>query len=343
MRRCFLLFFLLLSAMGCGQAPGGHTSCEGTRYARYFALPDDGTVVLVRPEDARRDTLRLDAPAGRLICMSTSFLGYLEAIGCDSVVTAVSGTGFVTEPRLRARAAGESDPPLYDVGYDAQPDYERILSLHPDLYLTYSVGASEPASLAKLRSLGVRVAVLSDHLEEHPLARAEYIRLFGALVGRRARADSVFAAVEAAYLAQVRPEGDAKVLLNLPYADQWYIPGADNYLSRLIRDAGGRLLGAGEGSVSRVISLEEAFLLASEADYWLHPGSCRSREQLQAACPAIPAGSVRHIYNNTLRTTPAGGNDFWESGAARPDLVLEDLVRIFDGQEGPFHYYFELL
>jgi hypothetical protein len=35
--------------------------------------------------------------------------------------------------------------------------------------------------------------VLYDHLEDHPLARAEYVRLFGALTGRIDKADSFFA------------------------------------------------------------------------------------------------------------------------------------------------------
>jgi iron complex transport system substrate-binding protein len=26
---------------------------------------------------------------------------------------------------------------------------------------------------------------------------------------------------------------------------------------------------------------------------------------------------------------PAGGNDFWETGVVRPDLILQDLVTIF--------------
>ena len=35
------------------------------------------------------------------------------------------------------------------------------------------------------------------------------------------------------------------------------------------------------------------------------------------------------IYNNTLRMNPGGGNDFYERGAVRPDLVLNDLKNIF--------------
>lgn len=35
------------------------------------------------------------------------------------------------------------------------------------------------------------------------------------------------------------------------------------------------------------------------------------------------------IHNNIARMNAAGGNDFWESGAVRPDIILSDLVAIF--------------
>ena len=46
------------------------------------------------------------------------------------------------------------------------------------------------------------------------------------------------------------------------------------------------------------------------------------------------------IYNNTLRTTPEGGNDFWESGAMRPDLILQDLIAILQGDSSHDMNYF---
>ena len=48
---------------------------------------------------------------------------------------------------------------------------------------------------------------------------------------------------------------------------------------------------------------------------------------------------VERIYNNTRRETPAGGNDFWESGCVHPSMILEDLVSIFSGRDTLFHYY----
>ena len=34
------------------------------------------------------------------------------------------------------------------------------------------------------------------------------------------------------------------------------------------------------------------------------------------------------VYNFAKRTTPTGGNDFWETGVVRPDYILQDLIKI---------------
>jgi iron complex transport system substrate-binding protein len=270
--------------------------------------------------------------------MSSSYIGFLDALVCDSVATAVSGLAYVSDPEVRAHAV--------DVGYDAALDYETILKLRPDLVLTYAVSAAEPPYLQKLQDLGIRTAVIHEHLESHPLARAEYIKFFGLLTGRAALADSLFADVRDRYLSLVK-ETDApkSVLVNIPYADQWYIPGGDNYMTRLIQDAGGTVLGALPGRFeSSVISVEKAFELAQEADCWLNPGWCATKTQLRSVHPLFADFPVlgKSVWNNTKQSTPGGGNAFWETGPAHPDLILEDLRAIFDGTEVPGYYYFQL-
>lgn len=90
--------------------------------------------------------------------------------------------------------------------------------------------------------------------------------------------------------------------------------------------------------------MEEAYLLASQADMWLHVGTANTLDELKAACPKFAdTRCFRNgdIYNNNARTNPAGGNDYWESGVVRPDLVLRDLVKIFHPElvEEEFVYY----
>ena len=332
-----LLPLLLLSLLvSCGRnvrtpAPGG------MEYAQWFDLQGD-RVIIHSPYGAADDTLVVDGPLRSIVCMSSSYIGFLDALGCDSVATAVSGLAYVSDPEVRVQAV--------DVGYDAALDYETILKVKPDLLLTYAVSAAEPPYLAKLRELGIRTALIHEHLESHPLARAEYIKLFGLLTGRAALADSLFAEIRDRYLSLVvETDSPKRVLVNIPYADQWYIPGGDNYMTRLIQDAGGEVLGAVPGRFeSSVISVEKAFEYAQKADFWLNPGWCATKDQLRSVHPLFADFPVlgKPVWNNTKQSTPGGGNAFWETGPAHPDWILADLRAIFDGTEGTMLYYFEV-
>ena len=341
----FLLSIFLLSGCGSGQAVVPETSgyFSYARYVDVIASEDEVSVVTVSPFDGASDTLVFNVPVRNVVCMASNYVACLSAVGCDSVVTAVSGARYISDPRIRGRYP-ES---LYDIGYESTLDLERIVCLAPDMVAAYTVSAAPSAQMSRVRSFGIPVLTLYDNFEHHPLARAEYVRLFGLLCGRREVSDSLFSAVESGYLnlsrmSALRSSADSgsgsggaavKVLLNIPYGGAWYIPGAENYMSCLIRDAGGEVLGAEPGkSGSSVVTLEKALMLSREADFWLNTGGCRTRDQLESVNPMFPlflAGDSLKIFNNIRRVTPAGGNDFWESGAVRPDLILQDLVRIF--------------
>lgn len=349
-----LLIFISLMLASCRGADRNIEE-NSSDYARYFEILDNPVrVVVMSPYDAAADTLMIDRPLDNLVCMSSSHVAALSAIGSDSVITAVSGIRYISDPAIRQRwretESGMEGNSLYDIGYEADLDYERIMKLKPDLLLTYTVSGAEPQYIIKLRSLGIPVLVLHDHLEDHPLARAEYLRLFGALTGRQQQADSLFNIVSERYneLCDNELESSKKLLLNIPYGDAWYIPGGESYMAQLVRDAGGEVLGAVPGaSRSSVITMEQAYILSQDADIWLNPGHCRTREELSRIHQLFPKfGPLADglpIYNNTLRTTPEGGNDFWESGAVRPDLILEDLRNIISGnQPDSLNYYIKV-
>ena len=333
--RCMPVFLLTWSFVSCqSQTSRPETGME---YARLFDL-EGSKAIVYSPFDHTADTLEITRPLRSIVCMSSSYIGFLDALGCDSVVTAVSGLNYVADPEVRSHAV--------DVGYDAALDYETILKLKPDLLVTYAVSAAEPPYLQKLRELGIRTAVIHEHLESHPLSRAEYIKFFGLLTGKSHEADSLFCDIRDRYQAMVtKTDRPRKILINIPYADQWYIPGGDNYMTRLIRDAGGEVLGAVPGQVqSSVISVEKAFEYAQEADCWLNPGWCSTKDQLKSVHPLFADFPVigKPVWNNTKQTTPGGGNAFWETGPVCPDMILKDLRAILDGQEVPMTYYFPL-
>ena len=453
---------LLVSICGCARKSAVATAADECEplFLAVRPLPEGGySLISLSPFDGSRDTLIISRPLSRLIVMSTSHIGFLRAIGGEDAIVGVSGAEYVYDSTVRARI-GEGR--ILDIGYDASPEYEKIMALKPELVLTYSVSPVKSQFLTKLESLGIRSFTVNEHLESHPLARASYVRLFGALTGNMSAADSVLAVVSKNYqalrdsvraLMTVPGEGpqsaDAeqricarKILVNIPYKDQWFIPGQENYLSHLVRDAGGEILGSEPGtSISGQISVERAYSLSKEASLWLNVGWCRTLDQLLSVNPLfgdflmniqknaaangsdsasgsdsagssdsvgssasassyasvdrfvsaggsasvggsasgegsdsvegsasagssdsvgssasvdgfVSAGdsasvggsasgdesthadgqaSPQVIWNDNSRQNAKGGNDFWESGVVRPDLILRDLIRILSG------------
>ncbi len=364
---------MLILCGGLSASCGGRHGSSGQGISsepRFLKVDSLGAgawrLVSVSPFDGSSDTLTIDRPLGRLIVMSTSHVGFLEAIGRPDVIVGVSGLDYLYSDSFCADEGtlGGSDVIPVDVGYDTAPDYEKIVALKPDLLLAYSVSAARSPFMERLDQLGIRVFVVNEHLESHPLARAAYIRLFGALTGSMEAADSVLDDVTVNYLSLARTVSESagntrKVLMNIPYNDQWFVPSKENYLTSLVEDAGGTVLGGGSGkAASSVMSLERAYSFSKEADLWLNTGWCRTMEQLLSVNPLF-ADMVRNVrqnadaagfkdspvaWNDNKRVSPKGGNDIWQSGVVRPDLVLRDLVGFFHPglipeEEGTTYYW----
>lgn len=338
------------------------------RYARRFALltDDRGPVLRVMNPwqgadsvvyDYRlvADTSSVALQAGEIrwpvrsaVCMSSTHVAFLDAVGHVDAVKGVSGLDFISNPAVHA--AG-----VRDVGYDNNLNYETIVALRPDVVFIYGL-TGENGAVAKLEQLGVPVVYIADYLENDPLGRAEWIVPFGLLTGDMDAAVSGFMHTENEYktvgelvAASVDAGNRPKVMLNAPFKDVWYLPGDRIYIVRLLDDAGADYLGKGEDSdVSRPVSAEKALLLMAEADFWLNPGMARDMAQLKADNRRFATLSVVRrgkVYNNNARLTPMGGSDFWESGAVRPDVVLADMVGILYPELLPEHelYYFRKL
>jgi len=295
----------------------------------YYLLPRN-----VKLPDTINEASVIRVPVGRIVCMSTTHLAMLSALDVSGIVAGVSGTELVYDSLILEAVASGRIP---DVGYEGNLDKELIVSLKPDLLMAYGVGASSAEYLRKLTEMGVKVMYNADYLEEHPLARCEWIKVFGLLTGREAKADSLFREVSSAYLSladevstMVKERPD--VLLGAPWEDVWYISPANSYTGRLISDAGGKYLFNDLTEPNSVpYAVEAVFRRATEADLWLNPGTAESLNEIAVSdhrMTKLPVFTAGRIWNNRNRMTPSGGNDYWESAVVRPDLLLRDIVSI---------------
>ena len=286
----------------------------------------------------------LESEARRIVTMSSTHIAMLDAIGAIDRVVGVSGINFISNPYIQSRRDS-----IGDVGYEGNVNYELLASLNPDIVLLYGVnGASsmEP----KLKELGIPYIYIGDYLDESPLGKAEWMVALGELTGRRDEAAKRFAEIPVRYnTLKDRVAGASvdtpSVMFNIPYGDAWFMPSSKSFMIRLINDAAAHYVyEKNTGNTSTPIDLEEAYLLTSQADFWLNVGQANTLDELREACQKFADTRCMrngNVYNNTLRTNASGGNDFYESAVANPDLLLRDLVKIFHPElvDEDFIYY----
>ena len=274
----------------------------------------------------------LQGDAKRVVCMSSSHIAMLDAIGAVESVVGVSGKDFISNPYIVANRHS-----IADVGYDGNINFELLVAQRPDIVLLYGVtGACTMQS--KLDELGISYIYIGEYVEEDPLGKTEWLIAIAEIVGCREQGIAYFSQVPQRYnhlqsMAAVATSPQPKVMLNTPYADSWFMPSTTSYLARLIADAGGDYIYKKNTSNHSVpIDIEEAALLTTEADIWLHVEGVSSLQDLRQQYPKfakMPCVQRGEVYNCDKRKVTGGGNDYWESGVVQPDVILRDLIKVF--------------
>ena len=346
------------------------------RYAKGFSVERDTTtgeklLCIRNPWQGASDIVfytEIDSlsPPKRIVAMSSSHAAMLDAVGCSDRIIGLSGCRFIYNSDLCKKIAeGE----IAEIGYDSAFDFEKIRSLNADIVLLYGVAGEAKSITDKLDELRIPYIYIGDYLEDDPLGKAEWVVALASLCGVESEGIAFFEEVESRYNALREQKYCSaykpRVMLNLPYRDTWFMPPHNSYMVRLIEDAGGEYilktkderrktkednlssLNSQLSTKSMPISLEEALVLAMKADFWINLGQIASKEELQAAAPRfaeVDAVNFGRLYNNTKRTNESRGSDFWESGAVRPDIILEDLIKIlhYEAQTDSLYYYKKL-
>ncbi len=189
------------------------------------------------------NTWAIKTPVKRIICLSTTHLGFIDYLNRTETVCGISGKDYVVNEKIRK---GIADNRISDVGYDENLNYELILRLKPDVVFAYGVSVAVTATVKKLNELGIPVIMIGEYLEGNPLAKMEWLKAFAACYGLNREASVRFDSVVHKYNRLMRLADSSQVkptvLLGLPWKGSWYISGSKSYIARLIRDAGGKYI-----------------------------------------------------------------------------------------------------
>ena len=359
----FIFLLMVIIVCGCTQKSkqSNFSSSKGEnhniRYSKRFSILDYGkfrTITITDPWEKSKgisfdyylvdqnieipaelkDKSVIRTPVKRVICLSTSHIGFLSALRETATIVGLSGANYASDPEVQ-KLVHEGKIP--DVGYDQGINYEQILRLKPDIIFAYGVGSEVSGFVNKLQEMGLRVVLIGEYLENTPLAKAEWIKFIGAFYNKSIDADDYFTTVEKEYKRireQVSTVSSRPVILTgLPFKDAWWMAGGNSNVAALINDAGGQFIWKDNSSSEAfVVSMEEVAVRAQKANIWINCGTANSVQEIVASdirFQNFPQVQKKDIYNNNLKMSQGGGNDYWESGVVRPDLIITDLVRIF--------------
>ena len=90
----------------------------------------------------------IPAGARNIVCMSSSYIAMLDALGELKRIVGVSGINYVSNPYILAHKDS-----IKDMG--AEMNYELLLGLKPDVVLLYGIGDAQTAVTDKLKELAI--------------------------------------------------------------------------------------------------------------------------------------------------------------------------------------------
>jgi iron complex transport system substrate-binding protein len=286
----------------------------------------------------------IEVPVRSLVALSTTYLPHLVSLGLTDRLVGLDSLLWATTPEVVARIeAGE----LVEVGGGSAVNLELLLEMEPGLVMAYGIGIPEYDAHPLLIEAGIPVALNGDFVEQDPLGRTEWMKFIAFFFNKEGEADRLFNEVVDSYNATAALAAGVTarptVFLSSIYDGTWWMPGGDSYTARLLVDAGADYLWADSAEVgSSPVDFETVFEKAGNADFWLNPDNSFWNSQADvlqsderyAEFAAVANG---HLYNNNALVNANGGNAFYESGAAHPDVVLMDLVKILHPELLPDH------
>lgn len=347
---------LLLSACGGGSKTSSLQAEGDTVRMKYSSLLQivkhaDYTVVTIRnPWDTlkvlhtylladREKPLPEHLPEGTVVrtplqksviyssvhCSLWSELDELKGIG------GVCGLEYIKLPQIQE---GSRNGSIVNVGNSMNPDIERIIDLRPDAILLSPFENS--GGYGRVGKLNIPIIECADYMETSALGRAEWMRLYGLLLGKEAQADSLFAGIEKEYLTltqQVKSQNLKRptVISEMKNSSAWYIPGGNSTMGRLYQDAGADYVFAylsNSGSVP--LAFETVFDRGGNADIWLikynqpQDKTYSELERDYAPYARFKAFQDRKVYGCNTNHVP-----FYEESPFHPELLLKDLIKIF--------------
>lgn len=311
----------------------------------------DGTQILIVPEgkeipeNLQEEVIVLQQPIRNLYLVSSAVMDMFAKLDALDTVR-FSGQKEENWYVEEAKEAMERGDILY-AGKYSKPDYEKIVSQNCSLAIENRMITHTPEVVEMLNDFGIPVMIEYSSYESHPLGRVEWIKFFGAMVGKEEEAERIFAE-QTSILDEVTSDektGWTVAFFFITSNGLVQIRRSSDYIPKMIELAGGRYIfedmGEEGGRSTMNIQIEEFYQGAKDADFLIYnstiDGGVESLEQLLQKCPVLE--DFKAVQEGKVFCTT---NDYYQQSMSIGDLIKDLHIMLLGGEEEQMNYLFRL-
>ncbi|AZA57157.1 ABC transporter substrate-binding protein [Chryseobacterium shandongense] len=328
-RILLLIAFLTLTACKREQKK---SASEPVLISSHVQYTEENEILNIQSGNFTYNFKKNQIPFKKIILLNASMAGYITELGAENLIIGVASPEYIYSEDIQNLI---KEGKIQNVGNEQKYDVEKIISLKPDAIFTNHI-TSFDNTYKLLKDNGIQVIFLDEYLEQNPLEKTAYIKLFGKLFGKSQEATDLYNEINKNYQDLKKLAAKAKekptVLANEMYGNVWYLPGGKTSLAHFLSDANANyILKNDAGQKAVTMSFEEVFAKAGQVQYWINAGNHPSKKEMLTMNPVY---SKLPVFNNGKIYVVTGkekgkANDFFESGVVRSDLVLKDYIKIF--------------
>lgn len=321
---------------------GGYTMLTTTVDEQKFLVVPEGKEI---PANLEKNVAVLQRPMKDLYLVASAVMDmFSELDGLDAI--AFSGQkeeNWYIEEAKEAMADGDI---LYAGKYN-KPDYEMIVSKGCTLAIENRMISHSPEVVEKLKEFGIPVMIEYSSYESHPLGRVEWIKFFGALLGKEEKAEQIFHK-QTDILERVTADEKTEKTVAFFFVTSnglVQVRRSSDYVPKMIELAGGKYIfkNLGDSQTKRStmnMQVEEFYNGAKDADFLIYnssiDGGVSNMEELLDKCrflkdfKAVEEGNVWCTTNDMYQQSLSVG------------YLMEDMHAMLLGKEDNMHYLFRL-
>lgn len=294
-----------------------------------YVLKEKNSIV---PDSLQKYT-SIQVPLQSIVVTSTTNIPFLEMLGVEKSLLGFPHTDYVSSEKTRKLIEAGS---VKNVGQNEKLNMEQLIELAPELIVTFGIDNNNPM-IKNLEKSGLKVLIQGDWMEQSPLGKAEWLKLYGTLFGKQKEAKTLFETIVKNYNEAVKLVSNKKpestVLYGSMYQNQWFVAKGNSWVAQFMKDAKANYLWSNvQGTGSLGLSFENVLDKAKNADFWIASGSFKTISELGETNPhysQFDAFSSKNVYTFESKLGAKGGTIYYELAPSRPDLVLKDYIKIF--------------